>query len=205
MRRLFRRYTQLTVSQKRIYSLLTVITVFALLMYCLGIGSLLIRSQLVPEVAVQIPSTSSPSATHTSVTIVTPEHTYTPTATLPATPTQRPIPTYTPTPTITPTLEIITMTVLVTSTPGVVATEVISVTVTPTPVITPTVTVTTEASLTTPPLPHHAARSAPRPSSEPGAGRCCPVASLWEDLAPARQPAIGPPSSLAPRTLGLAA
>lgn len=182
MRRLFRRYTQLTVSQKRIYSLLTVITIFALLLYCLGIGSLLIRSQLVPDVAVQIPPTFSPSATHTSVTIVTPEHTSTPTATLPATPTQRPIPTYTPTPTITPTLEIITMTVLVTSTPGVVATEVISVTVTPTPVITPTVTVTTEASLTTPLLPHHAALSAPRPPSEPRTGRCCQVASLWEDL-----------------------
>lgn len=150
MRRLFRRYTQLTVSQKRLYSLLIVITTFALLLYCLGVSSFLLRLQLVPQVAVQTSPTFAANGTVTATIVMTPKHTSTPTATLPPTPTQRPIPTYTPTPTITPTLEIITMTVIVTSTPGVTTTAVISATVTPTPVLSPTVTVTTEASLRTP-------------------------------------------------------
>lgn len=150
MRRLFRRYTQLTVSQKRLYSLLTVVTIFALLLYCLGVSSFLIRAWLVPRVAVQTSPTFTANATLTATTVMTPQHSSTPTATLPPTPTQRPIPTYTPTPTITPTLEIITTTVIITATPGVTTTVVISATVTPTPVLTPTVTVTTETSLRTP-------------------------------------------------------
>ncbi len=150
MRSLFRRYAQLTASQKRAYSLLTVITVFALLLYCLGISSLLIRFRLVRDVRGEIPPTLTPTSTLAPTVIVSPEHTPTPSATLPPTPTQRPIPTYTPTPTITPTLQIITRTVFVTATPGVLTTVVISVTVTPTPVLTPTVTITDEASLSLP-------------------------------------------------------
>ncbi len=161
MRRLFRRYAQLTVSQKRVYSLLTVITIFVLLLYCLGISSLLIRLRLVRDVGAEIPPTLTPTRTLAPTVIVTPEHTSTASATLPPTPTQRPIPTYTPTPTITPTLEIITMTVFVTATPGVLTTIVISATVTPTPVLSPTVTITGETSLS---LPLAANYPAPAPS-----------------------------------------
>ncbi|MGB3904516.1 MAG: hypothetical protein WBB22_06295 [Anaerolineae bacterium] len=159
MRRLFRRYTQLTVSQKRLYSLLTVITTFALLLYCLGVSSFLLRLQLVPQVAGQTSPTFAANGTVTATIVMTPKHTSTPTSTLPPTPTQRPIPTYTPTPTITPTLEIITMTVIVTATPGVTTTAVISATVTPTAVLTPSVTVTAEASLRMPVIVGYAALS----------------------------------------------
>lgn len=142
MRHLLSRYTQLTVRQKRFYSLLTVITVFALLLYCLGVSTLLLRSQLVTQVAVEMPPTFTPSPTLAPTTVVTPEHTATSTATLPPTPTQRPIPTYTPTP------ETITITVVITTTPGVTTTAVVSATVTPTPIVTSTLTITPETSLT---------------------------------------------------------
>ncbi len=144
MRHLFRRYAQLTVPQKRLYSLLTVVTAVATLLYCLGIGSLVVRSHLVPEVALE----SSPTATGTPTLVPTsmawPETSTTPTATLPPTPTQRPIPTFTPTP------ESVNVTVVITDTEGVTTTVVISATVTPTPVLTPTVTITAEAFLTLP-------------------------------------------------------
>ncbi len=149
MRRLFRRYVELKVAQKRFYSLLMVITLFTLLLYCLGIGSFLLRSRLVPEVAVESLPTFTPSPTLTPTTVLLPGQTPTPTATLPPTPTQRPIPTYTPTPSHTTTPETITMTVVITVTPGVTTTVVVSATVTPTPILTPTVTITAETSLTT--------------------------------------------------------
>jgi hypothetical protein len=141
MRKLFRRYTQLTVPQKRLYSLLTIITLFAMLLYCLGIGSFLLRSRLVPQVAADIPATITASPTPVPTTPATPAHTATPTATLPPTPTQLPIPTFTPTP------ESVNVTVVITGTDGLTTTTVISATVTPTPTFTPTVTITAEASL----------------------------------------------------------
>jgi hypothetical protein len=141
MRRIFRRYTQLTVPQKRLYSLLTAVTTVTLLLYCLGIGGFLLRSNLVPEVALETPPTftASPSAVPTAV--APPGSTATPTATLPPTPTQLPIPTFTPTP------ESVNITVVITTTGGVTTTTIISATVTPTPVLTPTVTVTAEVAL----------------------------------------------------------
>jgi len=144
MRRIFRRYTQLSVPQKRLYSLLTVVTAVAALLYCLGVGSLVVRSRLVPEVALE--SSPAPAATPIPVptSVAQPETSVTPTATLPPTPTQRPIPTFTPTP------ESVNITVVITNTEGLTTTVVISATVTPTPVLTPTVTVTAEASLTLP-------------------------------------------------------
>ena len=144
MRRIFRRYTQLTIPQKRLYSLLTVVTAVAALLYCLGIGSLVVRSRLVPEVALE--SSPAPTATLPLVptSVAQPETSVTPTATLPPTPTQRPIPTLTPTP------ESVNITVVITNTEGLTTTVVISATVTPTPVLTPTVTVTAEASLKLP-------------------------------------------------------
>ncbi len=144
MRRLFRRYSQLAAPQKRLYSLLTVLTAIALLLYCLGIGSFLARSRLVPEVALEIPPTFTASPTSMPTSTAPPGSTSTPTATLPPTPTQRPIPTFTPTP------ESVNITVVITDTQGVTTTVVISATVTPTPEITPTVTITAEASLTSP-------------------------------------------------------
>ena len=144
MRRLFRRYSQLAAPHKRLYSLLTVITAIALLLYCLGIGSFLARSRLVPEVALQIPPTFTASPTSMPTSTAPPGSTSTPTATLPPTPTQRPIPTFTPTP------ESVNITVVITDTQGVTTTVVISATVTPTPELTPTVTITAEASLTFP-------------------------------------------------------
>jgi hypothetical protein len=150
MRRLFRRYRELTVAQRRLYSFLIVITAFTALLYCLGVSSLLLRSQLVREVAVESLPTFTPSFTPTPTTVLLPGQTPTPTATLPPTPTQRPIPTYTPTPTPTSTPETITMTVVITATPGVTTTIVISATVTPTPVLTPTATITAETSLAPP-------------------------------------------------------
>jgi hypothetical protein len=142
MRALLRRYTHLTVQQKRLYSALTVITTVALLMYCLGIGSLVLRSRLVTKTALELPPTftATPTATPTSAAPI--QSTSTPTATLPPTPTQRPIPTYTPTP------ESVNVTVVVTSTEGVTSTVVISATVTPTATFTPTITTTAQASLT---------------------------------------------------------
>jgi hypothetical protein len=141
MRKLFRRYTQLTVPQKRLYSLLTIVTLFALLLYCLGIGSFLLRSRLVPQVAAEIPATITASPTPVPTVLATPAHTATPTATLPPTPTQLPIPTFTPTP------ESVNVTVVITGTDGLTTTTVISATVTPTPTLTATVTITAEASL----------------------------------------------------------
>jgi hypothetical protein len=142
MRGLFRRYTQLTVPQKRLYSLLSIVTLFALLLYCLGIGSFLLRSRLVSEVAADIPPTLTAVPTSMPTTLATPLNTATPTATLPPTPTQRPIPTFTPTP------ESVNVTVVITTTDGLTTTTVISATVTPTPTFTPTLTITAEASLT---------------------------------------------------------
>lgn len=144
MRRLFRRYSQLAAPHKRLYSLLTVITAIALLLYCLGIGSFLARSRLVPEVALEIPPTFTASPTSMPTSTAPPGSTSTPTATLPPTPTQRPIPTFTPTP------ESVNITVVITDTQGVTTTVVISATVTPTPELTATVTITAEASLTFP-------------------------------------------------------
>jgi len=144
MRRLFRRYSTLAAPQKRLYSLLTVITAIALLLYCLGIGSFLARSRLVPEVALQIPPTFTASPTSMPTSTAPPGSTSTPTATLPPTPTQRPIPTFTPTP------ESVNITVVITDTQGVTTTVVISATVTPTPELTATVTITAEASLAFP-------------------------------------------------------
>jgi hypothetical protein len=142
MRRLLRRYTQLTVPQKRLYSLLTIVTLFALVLYCLGIGSFLLRSRLVSEVAADIPPTLTASPTLIPTTLATPRNTATPTATLPPTPTQRPIPTFTPTP------ESVNVTVVITTTDGLTTTTVISATVTPTPTFTPTVTITAGTPLT---------------------------------------------------------
>jgi hypothetical protein len=144
MRGLLRRYTQLSVPQKRLYSALTVLTMVALLLYCLGIGSFILRSRLVTETALELPPTFTPSPTSMPTSVATPQSTSTPTATLPPTPTQRPIPTYTPTP------ESVNVTVVITSTEGVTSTTVISATVTPTATFTPTITITAEASLTLP-------------------------------------------------------
>jgi hypothetical protein len=141
MRRLYRRYSRLTVPQKRLYSLLTVITGIALLFYCLGIGSVVARSRLVRETALEIPPTFTASPTSVPTATAPPGSTPTPTSTLPPTPTQRPIPTFTPTP------ESVNITVVITDTQGVTSTVVISATVTPTPELTATVTVTAEASL----------------------------------------------------------
>jgi hypothetical protein len=144
MRALLRRYGQLTVQQKRLYSALTVLTMVALLLYCLGIGSFLLRSRLVSETAMEIPPTFTASPTPLPTSVATPQSTSTPTATLPPTPTQRPIPTFTPTP------ESVNVTVVITSTDGVTSTTVISATVTPTATFTPTITTTAEASTTLP-------------------------------------------------------
>jgi hypothetical protein len=142
MRGFFGRYTQLTVPQKRLYSLLTIVTLFALVLYCLGIGSFLLRSRLVSEVTADLPPTLTASPTLMPTALATPRNTATPPATLPPTPTQRPIPTFTPTP------ESVNVTVVITTTDGLTTTTVISATVTPTPTFTPTVTITAEASLT---------------------------------------------------------
>lgn len=166
-----RRFVQLTVQRKRLYSALTIITLAALMLYCLGIGSFVLRSRLVTETALELPPTftATPTATPTSAAPI--QSTSTPTATLPPTPTQRPIPTYTPTP------ESVNVTVVVTSTEGVTSTVVISATVTPTATFTPTMTTTAEASLTLPagattaPL---ACRSTPPPANEAGS-----YAQLW--------------------------
>jgi hypothetical protein len=144
MRRIFRRYTQLTVRQKRLYSLLSVVTAVAALLYCLGIGGLVLRSRLVPEVALVSSPTPTATPTHAPTSVAQPATSVTPTPTLPPTPTQRPIPTFTPTP------ESVNITVVITNTDGLTSTVVISATVTPTPVLTPTVTVTAEVSLTLP-------------------------------------------------------
>jgi hypothetical protein len=144
VRHLFRRYTQLTVPQKRLYSLLTVVTAVAVLLYCLGIGGLVARSHLVPEVALESSPTAIATSTLVPTSVAWPEASGIPTATLPPTPTQRPIPTFTPTP------ESVNVTVVITDTQGVTTTVVISATVTPTPNITPTVTITAEACLTVP-------------------------------------------------------
>ena len=144
MRGLLRRYAQLTVPQKRLYSALTVLTMVALLLYCLGIGSFLLRPRLVTETAQEIPPTFTPSPTPVPTSVASPQSTSTPTATLPPTPTQRPIPTLTPTP------ESVNVTVVITSTDGVTSTTVISATVTPTATFTPTITTTAEASLILP-------------------------------------------------------
>jgi len=141
MRSLFRRYRQLAVPEKRLYSLLTIITLLALLLYCLGISSYFLRSQLVPQVAMETPPTSTAAPTSMPTTLATPGDTATPTATLPPTPTQRPIPTLTPTP------ESVNVTVVITTTGGLTTTTVISATVTPTPVLTATLTITSEAPL----------------------------------------------------------
>lgn len=146
MRRFFQRYSHLSPSQKRLYSLLSLITLAALLLYCLGLSSLLLRSRLVSDVALVLPPTFTPTSTPQATTPATAGPTGTPTATLPPTPTQRPIPTYTPTP------ESVNITVVITSTEGVTSTTVISATVTPTPVLTATVTITAEASLRAPSL-----------------------------------------------------
>lgn len=170
MRGLLRRYDQLTVPRKRLYSALTVLTMVALLLYCLGISSFLLRSRLVPETALEVPPTLTPSPTPVPTSVAPPQSTATPTATLPPTPTQLPIPTFTPTPesvnvtvvitstegvtsttvisaTVTPTA---TFTPTITGTEGVISTTVISATVTPTATFTPTITTTAEASLTLP-------------------------------------------------------
>jgi hypothetical protein len=162
MRGLIRRYSQLTVPQKRLYSLLTIVTLFALLLYCLGIGSFLLRSRLVSEVAADIPPTLTASPTLIPTTLATPRNTATPTATLPPTPTQRPIPTFTPTP------ESVNVTVVITTTDGLTTTTVISATVTPTPTFTPTVTITSEASLTLTSALELSLPSAQESSSAPG-------------------------------------
>jgi hypothetical protein len=141
MRSLFRRYRQLAVPEKRLYSLLAVFTLLALLLYCLGISSYLLRSRLVPQVAMETPPTSTSTPTSIPTTVATPRDTATPTATLPPTPTQRPIPTLTPTP------ESVNVTVVITGTDGLTTTTVISATVTPTPVLTATLTVTSEIPL----------------------------------------------------------
>ena len=141
MRSLLRRYSHLSASRKRLYSLLTLITLVALLLYCLGLGGFLLRSRLVSDLALELPPTFTATSTPQSTTPATPGPTGTPTATLPPTPTQRPIPTYTPTP------ETVNITVVITSTEGLTSTMVISATVTPTPVLTATVTITAEASL----------------------------------------------------------
>jgi len=143
MRGLLRRYTRLTVPQKRLYSALTVLTMVALLLYCLGIGSFLLRSRLVTETALEIPPTFTASPTPMPTSVAPPQSTATPTATLPPTPTQRPIPTFTPTP------ESVNVTVVITSTEGVTSTTVISATVTPTATFTPTITSTEGVTSTT--------------------------------------------------------
>jgi len=141
MRSILRRYGQLSAPQKRQYSLLTVVTLIALLLYCLGLGGLLVRSRLVTDVALELPPTFTATPSPQSTVVATPGPTRTPTATLPPTPTQRPIPTLTPTP------ESVNVTVVITSTGGLTSTIVVSATVTPTPVLTPTVTISAEASL----------------------------------------------------------
>jgi hypothetical protein len=141
VRSVFGRYSQLSASQKRLYSLLAVVTLIALLLYCLGLGGILLRSRLVRDVALELPPTFTATATLESTVVATPGPTHTPTATLPPTPTQRPIPTLTPTP------ESVNITVVITSTEGLTSTTVVSATVTPTPVLTPTVTITAAASL----------------------------------------------------------
>lgn len=141
MRSLFRHYRQLAVPEKRLYSLLAVFTLLALLLYCLGISSYLLRSRLVPQVAMETPPTSTSTPTSIPTTVATPRDTATPTATLPPTPTQRPIPTLTPTP------ESVNVTVVITGTDGLTTTTVISATVTPTPVLTATLTVTSGTPL----------------------------------------------------------
>jgi len=143
MRGLLRRYTRLTVPQKRLYSALTVLAMVALLLYCLGIGSFLLRSRLVTETALEILPTFTASPTPMRTSVASPQSTATPTATLPPTPTQRPIPTYTPTP------ESVNVTVVITSTEGVTSTTVISATVTPTATFTPTSTSTEGVTSTT--------------------------------------------------------
>ena len=147
MRRFLRHYTDLTVTQKRLYSLLTVITLCALLLYCLGITSFLLRLQLVTPAPLDNPATVAPGPTLSPTGSAAPGQSSTPTPTLPPTPTQRPIPTATPTSLATPASNTITMTVVVTSTAGLTTTVVISATVTPTPVVSGTVAVTSEASL----------------------------------------------------------
>jgi hypothetical protein len=144
MRALLRRYGQLSVQQKRLYSALTVVTMVALLLYCLGIGSFVLRSRLVTETALEMPPTFTATPTPWPTGVATPQSTSTPTATLPPTPTQLPIPTYTPTP------ESVNVTIVITGTDGVTSTTVISATVTPTATFTPTITTTAEASLTLP-------------------------------------------------------
>lgn len=178
MRRLFRRYSTLAAPQKRLYSLLTVITAIALLLYCLGIGSFLARSRLVPEVALQIPPTFTASPTSMPTSTAPPGSTSTPTATLPPTPTQRPIPTFTPTP------ESVNITVVITDTQGVTTTVVISATVTPTPELTATVTITAEASLTFPAVepPRLSVHTATLPPAPDIACRARPLPDWDQDL-----------------------
>jgi hypothetical protein len=153
MRRIFRRYVQLSASQKRSYTLLILLTVVALLLYCLGLGGVFLRSRLVIDTALQLPPTFTATATPQATSPATAGPTGTPTATLPPTPTQRPIPTFTPTP------ESVNITVVITSTEGLTSTVVVSATVTPTPVLTPTVTITAEASLVSPTQPESTAIS----------------------------------------------
>lgn len=183
MRRIFRRYTQLSASQKRLYSLLTLLTLIALLLYCLGLGGVLLRSRLVTDVALELPPTFTATPTTIATVPATAGPTGTPTATLPPTPTQRPIPTLTPTP------ESVNITVVITSTEGVTSTVVISATVTPTPELTPTVTITAEASLGTSCL---GGGMVTEPGVEIWAGvdataEVCNLA-VWHDEAPDRTP-----------------
>lgn len=200
MRGIFRRYTQLSVSQKRVYSLLTLLTLIALLLYCLGLGGVLLRSRLVTDVALELPPTFTATPTTAATVAATAGPTGTPTATLPPTPTQRPIPTLTPTP------ESVNITVIITSTEGVTSTVVISATVTPTPELTPTVTITAEASLGTSYLGDGMV-------PEPGVGISAVVDSaaegcnlaVWHDEAPDRtglHPAAPEQTSFAPGRVG---
>lgn len=121
--------------------MLTLFSLVALLLYCLGLGGVLLRSRLVTDAALELPPTFTATSTPAATAPATPGPTSTPTATLPPTPTQRPIPTSTPTP------ESVNITVVITSTDGLTSTVVVSATVTPTPVLTPTVTITAETSL----------------------------------------------------------
>ena len=216
MRGLLRRYAQLSVQQKRVYSALTVVTVVALLLYCLGIGSFVLRSRLVTETALDLPPTFTASPPPLPTNEATPRNTSTPTATLPPTPTQLPIPTNTPTP------ESVNVTVVITSTEGVTSTVVISATVTPTATFTPTITTTAEASLAfpagettatllradTPPFVRASAYAA-QLSPGPGYGIPHHTAPLWSSWrrkgpsAPLTAACFPPPSSCRPTPLTL--